>query len=130
MYFKLEDPVLDFDYYHVELFRLEDGQSNCLAIHDDMSAAHQVSLNVTATKEAWVTFPNQSYGAYCVVVIPEDERCHAIWPDGRGSQLNNRTCQRHSNTATLEGLSHKLMEKRGKSHPFVRFRWCWPVSVT
>ena len=68
LYIRLEDPLIDFDFYHVELFRLEDNQAECLAIYDDLSDSHQVSINISVSKEAWVTFFNRTHGAYCVVV--------------------------------------------------------------
>lgn len=86
----------DFDGYHVELFRHEVKDVDLLSCHetDDPMNEH---LTIDSSVQ-WMTFRNRSDGYYCVVVIPEDDRCHPTSVD------LDRTCARHSNLIHIKGF--------------------------
>ncbi len=98
--------------YHVELFRHDDIDADLMACHETDDPINNRHLTVTFDdkeedddesiidylwQEEWsvITFANLSAGYYCVVVVPDDERCHPPLIDPE------KTCTRYSNIVQL-----------------------------
>lgn len=98
------DGDADFDDYHVELFRHEENDADLLSCHETDDPMNEHLTIASDQPFHWMTFHNRSDGYYCVVVIPEDDRCHPPSVD------LDKTCARHSNIVRLKGiiLSHHL----------------------
>ena len=100
-----------FPSYHVELFRHDDIHADLMACHETDDPINNRHLTVTFQEEdddksssiidypseEWslITFQNLSAGYYCVVVVPEDDRCHPPLIDPE------KTCIRYSNIVQL-----------------------------
>ena len=96
LFMRLDESAQEFDSFHVELFRHEHNDDDLLGCHetDDPNNEH---LSVSFDELIhWMTFLNRSSGYYCVVVIPEDDRCHPPLIDPE------KTCARHSNIVHLK----------------------------
>ena len=118
LFIKLDDEADAelFPSYHVELFRHDDIHADLMACHETDDPINNKHLTVTfeedednsstlpsieySLQEQWslITFHNLSAGYYCVVVVPEDDRCHPPLIDPE------KTCTRHSNIVQLLGI--------------------------
>jgi hypothetical protein len=102
--------------YHVELFRHDDIDADLMVCHETDDPINNRHLTVTFEdeeeeddddepssiidylwQEEWsvITFANLSAGYYCVVVVPDDDRCHPPLIDPE------KTCTRYSNIVQL-----------------------------
>lgn len=106
LFIKLDDETAFVDnIYHVELFRHQEMSADLMACHetdDPMNQHLTVTFSQSDQHQHWMTFHNRSLGYYCVLVIPEDDRCHPPFVDFE------RTCARHSNVVQLIGLMSSL----------------------
>lgn len=100
-----------FHSYHVELFRHDDVDADLMACHETDDPINNRHLTVELEEEEdddssvidypwqeeWsvITFANLSAGYYCVVVVPDDDRCHPPLIDPE------KTCARYSNIVQL-----------------------------
>ena len=118
LFIKLDDEADAelFPSYHVELFRHDDIHADLMACHETDDPINNKHLTVSfeedednsstlpiieySLQEQWslITFHNLSAGYYCVVVVPEDDRCHPSLIDPE------KTCTRHSNIVQLLGI--------------------------
>ncbi|XP_057372167.1 uncharacterized protein LOC130693061 [Daphnia carinata] len=99
LFIKLHD-ASEFRFYNVQLFRHDDIDDHLMECGETDDPINNQYLNISFPDHAiqeWqvVTFQNLSYGYYCVVVIPDDDRCDPplIDPD--------KTCARYSNIVQL-----------------------------
>lgn len=103
LFIKLHD-ASEFHLYHVQLFRHDDIDDDLIECHETDDPINNQYLTISLpdqiihhVAQEWpvVTFNNLSHGYYCVVVIPEDDRCHPPLIDPE------QTCARYSNIVQL-----------------------------
>lgn len=103
LFIKLHD-ASEFRLYHVQLFRHDDIDDDLIECHETDDPINNQYLTISLPDQIihhdaqeWpvVTFNNLSHGYYCVVVIPEDDRCHPPLIDPE------QTCARYSNIVQL-----------------------------
>lgn len=107
LFIKLHDvDATDFSSFHIELFRYDNIDEDLMVCHETDDAINNQHLTVSFDRDDFIvdhidweviTFHNLSYGYYCVVVIPEDDRCHLPLIDPE------KTCIRYSNIVQLRG---------------------------
>ncbi|KAI9561378.1 hypothetical protein GHT06_012335 [Daphnia sinensis] len=108
LFIKLHDDADEFRFYHVHLFRHDDINDDLMECHETDDPINNQYLSVSFPDHhivQWqvVPFHNLSDGYYCVVVIPEDDRCHPPLIDPE------KTCARHSNIVQLRGKKSMVL---------------------